>query len=453
MHADRPLPHNVDAERGMLGAILLDNSALNAAIELLKPEDFFLESHRRVFRCMVAMDEGGQPIDLLTLASELERRGDLEAVGGSPYVSQLIDGVPRLTNVEHYAQLVRQASLLRSYAHAGEAIRLAALQQGAEPEKILGSLRELLDRGVVATKRRLRAVSAEELLQMNVPPREMILNPILPTQGLVMLYSKRGVGKTFIALAMAHAVATGGRFLQWSAPKARSVLYVDGELPATTLRERLAAVIAGAEPTRIGGLKPLRLITPDLQDYPLPDLATREGQLLIEAHLDGVELIILDNLSALCRSGKENEGESWLPIQGWALRLRQRGISVLFEHHAGKGGAQRGTSRREDVLDTVIVLRHPADYSAWEGLRCEVHFEKCRGFLGADAKSFEVRMETNCDGAAIWTSRQLDDVMLAKAGELFGEGLSIRLVAEELGISKSKAHRLKKRAESFVGAE
>ncbi|HEY4683391.1 MAG TPA: DnaB-like helicase N-terminal domain-containing protein, partial [Candidatus Acidoferrales bacterium] len=277
MHADRPLPHNVDAERGMLGAILLDNSALNAAIELLKPEDFFLESHRRVFRCMVAMDEGGQPIDLLTLASELERRGDLEAVGGSPYVSQLIDGVPRLTNVEHYAQLVRQASLLRSYAHAGEAIRLAALQQGAEPEKILGSLRELLDRGVVATKRRLRAVSAEELLQMNVPPREMILNPILPTQGLVMLYSKRGVGKTFIALAMAHAVATGGRFLQWSAPKARSVLYVDGELPATTLRERLAAVIAGAEPTRIGGLKPLRLITPDLQDYPLPDLATREG--------------------------------------------------------------------------------------------------------------------------------------------------------------------------------
>ena len=66
--------------------------------------------------------------------------------------------------------------------------------------------------------------------------------------------------------------------------------------------------------------------------------------------------MILDNLSALCVSGKENEGESWLPVQRWALRLRQRGISVLFVHHAGKGGAQRGTSRREDLLDVVINL-------------------------------------------------------------------------------------------------
>jgi putative DNA primase/helicase len=88
----------------------------------------------------------------------------------------------------------------------------------------------------------------------------------------------------------------------------------------------------------------------------------------------------------LCRGGKENESESWAPIQEWILSLRRRGISVLFVHHAGKGGAQRGTSKREDVLDTVIVLRHPDNYSPSDGARFEVHLDKARGVYGEQAQ-------------------------------------------------------------------
>ena len=288
----------------------------------------------------------------------------------------------------------------------------------------------------------LISVSIAELLEREIKPREMLLDPILPEQGLAMLYSYRGLGKTFISLGIAAAVASGSRFLRWNAPRPRGVLYLDGELPAKTVQERIAMVLVGIE-----GNEPapdaLRIITPDFQERPIPDLSTVEGQGLIEPHLDGIDLLVLDNLSALCRYGNENEGESWLPMQEWGLALRRRGISVLFVHHAGKNKTQRGTSRREDLLDTVITLKHPADYKPSEGLRCEVHFEKTRGMLGESAKPFEVRLETGADGRAIWTHRDVENARAAQAAELFAAGMSVRDVAEELGIGRSSAHRLR----------
>jgi 5S rRNA maturation endonuclease (ribonuclease M5) len=291
----------------------------------------------------------------------------------------------------------------------------------------------------------LRSVTIEELLKMEIRPREQILSPILPTQGLGMLYAKRGVGKTHLALGIGYAVSTGGSFLHWSAPKPSGVCYVDGELPGETLKEWACGIVAGADVAK-DAPAPFRIITPDLQDGPMPDLATVAGQAALEPHLEGVELLILDNLSALCRVSDENEGGDWVPVQGWLLGLRRRGITVLLLHHAGKSGAQRGTSRREDLLDVVINLRHSADYSPEEGLRCEVHYEKCRAFYGKEARPFEVRMETDASGAAVWTMRDIEDVMAVRAAELFADGMSIRDVADELGISKSTAHRLKKKA-------
>lgn len=187
----------------------------------------------------------------------------------------------------------------------------------------------------------------------------------------------------------------------------------------------------------------LKIITPDLQRWTMPDISTTRGQSLIEAQLDGGDLLVLDNLSCLARSGKENEGESWIPVQEWALRLRQQGISVLFLHHAGKGGQQRGTSRREDLLDTVIALRQPDDYSATQGLRAEIRFEKARGFFGDDARPFEVQMEIR-EGAALWRMAQERQKPIAdQAFELFEEGVSVRDVAQRLNLSKSRAGRLR----------
>jgi hypothetical protein len=292
----------------------------------------------------------------------------------------------------------------------------------------------------------LVAVAAEELLAREIKPREMLLDPILPEQGLGLLYSYRGIGKTFLALGVGVAVASAGCFLRWTAPRARRVLYVDGELPAKTVQERIAMVLAGLEGCEPGA-NMLRIITPDLQKRPMPDLATAEGQRLLEPELDGVDLVVLDNLSALCRDGNENEGEGWLPVQDWALGLRRRGMSVLFLHHAGKNKSQRGTSRREDLLDTVITLKHPSNYDPSEGLRCEVHFEKTRSMLGEAAKPFEVRLHSGPEGQAIWTMGDLEETKAQRAFGMFDSAATVRDVAEELAISKSAAGRLRQRWE------
>jgi replicative DNA helicase len=125
---EKPLPSNLDAERSVLGAIILDNNALNPAIEHLKPEDFFLDQHRRVFTQMISLGEAQQAIDLITLTEELHRRGDLEASGGAPYLASLADGMPRVSNVEHYARIVKEKAMLRNLIHTTHAIQQRAFE-------------------------------------------------------------------------------------------------------------------------------------------------------------------------------------------------------------------------------------------------------------------------------------------------------------------------------------
>jgi putative DNA primase/helicase len=133
-------------------------------------------------------------------------------------------------------------------------------------------------------------------------------------------------------------------------------------------------------------------------------------------------------------------------MQNWLLKLRRRGIAVLLVHHAGTNGRQRGTSRREDALDTVIALRRPEDYSPEQGARFEIHFEKLRNRVdGAAAAPFEARVE-NVDDGICWSSCNLKPPLLMQAAELFGEGMTVREVASALRISKSEAGRLRLRA-------
>jgi putative DNA primase/helicase len=149
------------------------------------------------------------------------------------------------------------------------------------------------------------------------------------------------------------------------------------------------------------------------------------------------DVIIVDNLSTICRSLRENEADSWGPVQGWCLRQRAAGRSVVLVHHGGKSGGQRGTSRKEDVLDTVIALRRPPDYDAEQGARFEVHYTKARGFLGHDAKAFEAWLQDGQWRVAPIKSGDDDATLMA----LHDQGLSVRDIAERTGLSKSVVGR------------
>ena len=131
------LPANVEAERSILGAILLDNLAYNEAAEHLKAEDFSLDSHRRIFTRMVDLAESSRPIDMITLVEELDRRKELEAIGDVGYVSGLVDGVPDRPSIEHYIKIVRDKALLRGLIHAANAAISRASDQSDPAEEIL----------------------------------------------------------------------------------------------------------------------------------------------------------------------------------------------------------------------------------------------------------------------------------------------------------------------------
>jgi KaiC/GvpD/RAD55 family RecA-like ATPase len=274
-----------------------------------------------------------------------------------------------------------------------------------------------------------RRLSAAELMATDLPSRETILDPILAAKSLVLLYGPRGLGKTFIALGIAWAAASGGTFLNWRAPRPRRVLYVDGEMAAVDMKERLQ--LFGPPPPT------LDFMLADMSTGPSPDLATVEGQVRLMESWGHPDLVVLDNLSSLA-GFKTNDPDRWNDLQRFLMLQRRFGRAMLLIHHANKKGLQRGTNRREDVLDVVMSLRRPADYEPHQGARLEIHFEKARGLHGGAVVPIEARLEP-----AGWTWRKCETSDLDRTVSLLDDGLLPPAVARRLGFSVAKAYRLR----------
>lgn len=135
--SDRTLPHNLEAEKCVLGAILIDNHAFNQAAEVIDARDFFRDAHRKIFEKIVSLTDRSQPVDLVTLTDELTRSGEIDDVGGPAYISALTDGVPRSANVEYYSRIVKEKSTLRNLIYAANKILTNAYEADQESDLIL----------------------------------------------------------------------------------------------------------------------------------------------------------------------------------------------------------------------------------------------------------------------------------------------------------------------------
>ena len=134
---EKTLPHSDEAERAVLGAILIDNALFDQACEMLSTNDFYLEAHRIVFTVMQELSSGSRAIDSLTLREELHKRSQLEAAGGVAYIASLLDGVPRVSNLQHYARIVKEKSLLRRLIHSANEIVVRGFSSEEDPLSLL----------------------------------------------------------------------------------------------------------------------------------------------------------------------------------------------------------------------------------------------------------------------------------------------------------------------------
>ncbi len=354
--ADRGLPSNVEAERSLLGAILLDNTLYTDAGAALKPDDFFLDAHRRVYSRMLEMADTNRPIDIVTLSEELSRHKKLEAVGGVAYLSSLTDGTPRRSSIEHYDRLVRDKSLMRSVVRAANTIMQGALEPGADANQIVSEVSDLAEflRKDAGPEQDWRALfkSRHEMEQGDLP---FLIDEILP-EGIGFIGGLAFTGKTWLALSIAKALTTGRLFLnRWRVPEKVAVLYLVPEAGEKSFRARL---------DRLGMPDDLFLCR-TIKD----GLLRLDDPRLLAAVKALRSAVILDTAIRFSQAKDENSATENQALMDAFCRLIKGGAkAVLGLHHSAKSTASVEEMTLENVLRGTGDLGAMADVVY--GLKC-----------------------------------------------------------------------------------
>ncbi len=325
--AERPLPHNLEAERCVLGAILIHNDAFNVAAELVDARDFFRLAHRQVFEGMVDLSERGQAIDLVTLRDELSRAGVLEAVGGPAYVASLVDGVPRSTNVEHYARIVKERATLRNLIDSANRIVATAYaaQEDADvvldraEQEIFSIAEDRVQAGFVPLSDLVEASFAtiEKLHDLKnvvtgVPTGFVDIDEMtagLQPADLVIVAARPSMGKTAFALNIGLHVGTSGERTAgvFSLEMAKEQLFMrmlTSEARVDSHRFRTGLLTEsdyGSLSDAMGRLAQARVFIDDTPGLGLLEMRAKSRRLKAE---HGLDLIIVDYIQLMQGRGR-----------------------------------------------------------------------------------------------------------------------------------------------------
>ena len=324
---DRTLPHNLEAEKSVLGAILIHNEAFNHAAELIDSRDFFRDAHRRIFDKMVVLSERNEAIDLVTLKDELQRSSELEEVGGPAYIASLADGVPRSANVEHYARIVKEKSTLRSLIHSANRIIADAYQAEEDADLILDGaekaifeiaedriregfvpLRDLVQ-GSFATIEKLQQHKG---LVTGVPTGFVDLDEMtsgLQPSDLVLVAARPSMGKASLVLNIAQHVAvqtdyTVGFFSLEMSKESLFIRLLTSEAQIDSHR-LMSGHIADRDYSRISHalerLSSMRLFIDDTANIGVLEMRAKSRRLQAE---HGLSLIVVDYIQLMSARGR-----------------------------------------------------------------------------------------------------------------------------------------------------
>lgn len=283
-----------------------------------------------------------------------------------------------------------------------------------------------------------------EIGKLNLPKRAPVLGTWFLEGDLGFIYGPRGLGKTWLAMLMARAISDGKSIGPWTAPEARKVLYVDGEMAVDASLERAEQLRQGDDGNfLLLHHEPLFHLTGKVLN-----LTSLEAQMALTGAClaQEVKVLILDNISCLLTL-KENESDAWGErVLPWLLELRRHHIAVVFVHHAGRNGLMRGTSKREDAAFWSIKLSVAKDEHQREGASFIATFDKNRNATNEETPSLLWYFEPRPDGSVIpkWTPLTPMQIFLG----LIEDGLeSCGDIAQEMSVSKATISRLAKKAQ------
>ncbi len=373
------LPANVEAERSILGAILLDNFSYNQAAEHLRIEDFSLDSHRRIYARMVDLQESSRPIDMITLIDELERKKELQAIGDVGYVSSLLDGVPDRPSIEHYVKIVRDKALLRGLIHTANTAVARASDQSEPAEDVLndteaaifqlsekrigrgflgiqeivresfGSVDKLLERGQRITG---LATHYEQLDEMTSG---------LQAADLVIIAARPSMGKTALAMNIAENAAIHDQ-------KVVGVFSLEMSREALLLRLLCSTAEVDAHKMRTGSLwrddmqKVVRAME-QLAQAPIfiddtPGISLSEmrakARRLKQANQGRLDLIVVDYLQLMSGGSRrfENRTQEVSAIsRGLKSLAKEMSVPVIALSQLSRAPESRGGDHRPQLAD------------------------------------------------------------------------------------------------------
>lgn len=350
-------------ERSLLAYLMTESSACEKFLHRLLPEIFFIPAHQKILGAIHDVYDEREKMNHLSVSNRLREKGELDSCGGVARVIEISNETTSAEIADYALGCILEAYREREamqICKLGAAGKITAAEASQKLNEILS---ELPPKGTetnwLATIDSA-TVTSSELALLALERRKPLLGDWLCEGDYGIIFAPRGVGKTWLGLLIAEAVATGGQLGEYKAPGSAKVLYIDGEMPADLVRDRDKGLGSGEVEflnheilfDRTG--KVLNITEPAVQ-----------AAILQRCIRDSIRLVILDNLSTLASGVKENDSFEWERLHNWLLQFRRHKIAVILIHHAGRSGELRGTSKREDAAFWIISLddakRHADD--------------------------------------------------------------------------------------------
>ncbi|MCP3979902.1 MAG: replicative DNA helicase [bacterium] len=370
------LPHSDEAERSVLGAVLLDNRQFDRAQELLKPASFYSLRHQKIFRALESLMDRGSACDILTLKDQLQTDGALDECGGPAYIAALMSGVPRSANVEHYARIVREKAILRELISTSQSILSAALHPTGTTEEVLdeaekaifGVAEQRLGSGFIPLSQ-----SAEQSLKWieELTERKELITGVatgypqldemtsgLQASDLIILAARPSMGKTAFALnlcchaALRHGRTVGVFSLEMSHQQLfMRMLCAEGNIDAHRLRTGRINREQWQKIIKVyGGLSEAPVYVDDTPGVSILEMRSKARRLAREK---GLDLLVIDYLQLMRGRGKYDSRQQEISDISRSLKelAKELNIPVVALSQLSRAPEQRSGDHRPQLSD------------------------------------------------------------------------------------------------------